>query len=211
MPSRPAVSRSTHRFRKRTFIATNPDKTTVGSDHLRALGAVIVGLKKIVDEAKKKNDKDENTKALVSRYEKLEESFGEIKPAFTQMAVYEGLKTRVKTAVTDFPKLAKLVKKEGEDKEDVKVTVSYANKKVENACDKDRNCAARIEEVANHGFGYLGHKAVTAIKAQGHVHVGNSNGIAFSWKSKTELKIIAYGTKNNEAKPGNSKYDWVTG
>ena len=189
----------------------NPNKTTVGGDHLRSLKGVIDGLKKIVDEAIKKNKDDKTAKDLESRWTKLDDSFGEMEAGRTQMSVYEGLKERVTNAAKEFPKLAKEVKKPGEtDEKPVEVKWKYSNSKVEKACKADSHSAARIEEVVNHGYGYLGHKAVSAIKAQGHVHVGNDNGIAFNWKSKSELVIVAYGSKNNNAKPGFSGYDWIT-
>jgi len=132
----------------------------------------------------------------------LAEEVGKLKPATTQMQVYEGTKEKIKRALTELPKLAKLVKKPGEDDKPVAVTVAYSNSKVKSACAANHDCAARIQEVVNHGPGFIGHKAVSAIKAQGHVHVGNKNGVAFSWTGST-LKIVGYGTKNNDAKAGN--------
>jgi hypothetical protein len=191
-------------------MVDNPDKTTIGTNHVQSLQLSIKALEKIATEATQKNKDDANAKTLNERLKKLKEGVGELKPAKTQLAVYEGVKTRIKQALTDFPKLAKLVKKAGEDeKPAVKVTVKFANSKVQSACNGNSSCKARIDEVANHGPGYLGHKAVSGIKAQGHIHVGNQNGVAFNWKG-AELTIVAYGTKTTKGKPGMSGYDWVT-
>jgi hypothetical protein len=187
-------------------MAISPEKNTISTNHVQSLGASIKALEKISEEASKKNKDDANAKELHTRLERLKHDVAQLKPATTQMSVYEGVRDKIKKALTDFPKLAKLVK--GVEAPKVKVTVSYANSKVESACKGNHDCAARIDEVANHGPGYLGHKAVNAIKAQGHVHVGNSHGIAFNWSGNT-LKIVGYGTKNNGAKAGMSGYDWV--
>ena len=189
-------------------MAINPEKNTISTNHVQALQASIKALEKIDHEATAKNKDDPSAKDLHNRLTRLKEEVAALKPAATQMQVYEGTKEKIKRALTELPKLAKLVKKPGEDDKPVAVTVTYSNAKVKSACAANHDCAARIQEVVNHGPGYIGHKAVNAIKAQGHIHVGDKHGVAFSWTGST-LKIIGYGTKNNNAKPGLSGYDWV--
>lgn len=190
-------------------MANDPGSRTIGTAHTRTAAALLDGLKKVVEEAEKKNGKDPNAVKLRDSYGKLAKSVKDLKEETTTIEVYDDLKKRMTTAATEFPKLAKAVKNPVEEKVKVNIVVAYSNDKVKKACAADSNCKSRINEVVAHGHPYVGHKAVSAIKAQGHVHVGNSNAIAFSWKSESELKIVGYGTKSNSAKPGNSGYEWI--
>ena len=108
-------------------MAINPEKNTISTNHVQALQASIKALEKIDHEATAKNKDDPSAKDLHNRLTRLKEEVAALKPAATQMQVYEGTKEKIKRALTELPKLAKLVKKPGEDDKPVAVTVTYSN------------------------------------------------------------------------------------
>lgn len=98
--------------------------------------------------------------------------------------------------------------------------VTYANRKVQSACEGDRNLKNKIESIALAGPTERGHGAVPYLKGAYHAHATNTHSVAWEWKNGT-MHVVAWGKKNNQNKQQKRggrgpnlktmEYDWDEG
>lgn len=178
------------------------DSQTVSSNHIASLTNDMAKMDKACADAAKVNKDDPELKAAREILDKLRAPIANIVPAQTELAKFDALRkivTAQMKVVLGHLKKVEAASSLGK--------VVYANSDVKTAC-KDAKVQTKIQSLL-HTPGDLGHGIVKNINAKGHSHVTNKDGIAFNWKG-SDLHIVGYGTKNDKAAPGNSKYDWVT-
>jgi hypothetical protein len=91
------------------------------------------------------------------------------------------------------------------------MAMTYETPQLRNACEADPSILNKLTEVRTRAPGY-GTPGPTALDAHAkHAHLGNQTGVAWVYRGSpvgSDQHILALGTKNNKAKPGNSQYDW---
>ncbi len=185
------------------------EHATVTKEQKDKVVALAGKIKAAYDSATESNPDDRATVGLKRLHETWEGKLADLKVDESPVTDLFALAGELKTAVPTAEKLLAAVKPAAKVAVAVaaKPVIKYLNAKVEKAC-KDSGVQSKLKTILSKGPGYLGHKAVTAIKAQGHDHVGDDDAVAFDWDG-IDLKVVAYGVKNDNAKPGNSGYKWT--
>ncbi len=171
------------------------------------LVSLVDGIKKLLDDATKKNDADPNLGKIKSAHSSAEKLVNALKvgTATTEEfnAAAKGVAPLVKTAQEASAKVKAAPKAAAAT---AGGTVKYSNDKVKKAC-KDKATQDKIASILASGPSHTG-TSTPYLKAY-HDHVTNSTAVAYNWAG-SDLKVVAYGLKNNSSKiTGAGGYDWT--
>ena len=91
------------------------------------------------------------------------------------------------------------------------MAMTFETAKLRTACEADQDILNKLTIIRTDAPTY-GTPGPSALHAQArHAHITNQTGVAWVYGGSplgSDQHILALGTKNNKAKPGNSQYDW---